>query len=110
MKNVHYSPPQQGTNIEPIQPTRDMTLREEVEAILAPTLKALEIESKEWVMKDVPDQIIEAFNKIVPEKKQMDFVKNNPTVTQNDEDRCRFYRYGGYDFAINQIERAINKP
>lgn len=29
--------------------------------------------------------------------------------TNEDESRCRFYRYGGYNFAINQFEQNLLK-
>ena len=30
-------------------------------------------------------------------------------LTNGDEGRCRFYRYGGYNFAINQYEQNLLK-
>jgi hypothetical protein len=45
----------------------------------------------------------------LPEKKQMKYVKENSPVTETDEKRCRFYRYGGYDFAIDDMHRVIDE-
>ena len=52
------------------------------------------------------DTLLEA----MPEKKQMAFVKEMRSKGKmNDENRCRYYRYGGHDFAIDQITTIIKE-
>ncbi len=54
--------------------------------------------------------ITQAMLDVLPEKKQADYVKKtSPNTTTTDESKCRFYRYGGYDFAISEMETAIKK-
>ncbi len=58
------------------------------------------------------EQRKEAYSLLIsklPEKKQMKYVKENSPVTETDEKRCRFYRYGGYDFAIDDMHRVIDE-
>lgn len=43
----------------------------------------------------------------MPKPKQMEYMKEHPMVTQDDETRCRYYRYGGYDFALREITKLV---
>lgn len=45
--------------------------------------------------------------KALPKKKQREFYEKH--LGSNEEDWQRFYRYGGYDFAIDQFKEAIDK-
>lgn len=83
-------------------------------------LKAIKITGKRytstsklgWYL-EIDDESIAKIKALVveslPKEKQMEFVESKPTVTQNDEDRCRFYRYGGYDFAIREIRSIFSE-
>lgn len=64
---------------------------------------------KQKELDDVVAKIKALVVESLPKEKQMEFVESKPTVTQNDEDRCRFYRYGGYDFAIREIRSIFSE-
>lgn len=70
------------------------------------TIEALIAEAKANERKAITQAMLDA----LPERKQMRYVKKtSPNTTTTDESKCRFYRYGGYDFAISEIESAIKK-
>ena len=46
----------------------------------------------------------------LPEKKQQKyFLETTPKTMMTEESRDRFYRYGGYDFAIGEVIDLINQ-
>lgn len=56
-----------------------------------------------FVQDDAIDAILDAVIEALPEEKQRDFQLD---IT-NEENRCRFYRLGGYDFALNDIKQLL---
>lgn len=51
------------------------------------------------------DRVIDAVIGSLPALKQEEYVKKNGIGSGENKDR--FYRYGGYDFAINEIKRIL---
>lgn len=84
-----------------------MNIEEQLAAILINLAGTTVAKEGEWYEAGNITQAIAKVKALVveslPKEKQIEFVKSLPTVALNDEDRCRFYRYGGYDFAIREI-------
>lgn len=52
-------------------------------------------------------ELLSEIEKELPLPKQTEFMLNKGMVTKTEEDMQRFYRYGGYDFALNQVKSII---
>ena len=52
-------------------------------------------------------ELLSEIEKELPLPKQTEYMLNKGMVAKTEEDMQRFYRYGGYDFALDQVKSII---
>ena len=68
------------------------------------------IEEAEALVKSDRTALLDQLVREMPKEKQQDYVKKTtPNTTTTDESKCRFYRHGGYDFAIREVTALLEK-
>jgi hypothetical protein len=59
------------------------------------------------IIESAQAQLLRELIEEMPEEKQKDFISKNGLGTE--ENRQKFYRYGGYDFALNQALKVLER-